>query len=61
MKKSRKIDSFFKRKERNKEIDSLSESQRVLENPRNEQNVNKICPDDIENSLKRDPKKRPPM
>ncbi|XP_058755986.1 uncharacterized protein LOC131629208 [Vicia villosa] len=62
--KSRKIDSFFKRKERDEENNaSISEPQRVLENPRIEENVNRVYPDpdDIENSLERDPGKRPSM
>ncbi|XP_058734484.1 uncharacterized protein LOC131606207 [Vicia villosa] len=60
--KSRKIDSFFKRKERDDEsLTSISEPQRVLQNPRIEENVSRVCPDDIENSLECDPGKHPPM
>src|ERR1051325_1927229 len=39
----------------------MPEPQRVLENPRIEENVNRVCSDDIENSLERDPGKRPSM
>lgn len=39
----------------------MSESQRVLENLRIEENVNRVCPYDIENYLERDLGKRPPM
>ncbi|XP_058783208.1 uncharacterized protein LOC131657874 [Vicia villosa] len=60
--KSRQIDSFFKRKERDKEdFTPIPEPQRVLENPRIEENVNRVCSDDIESSLERDPGKRSSM
>ncbi|CAK8567263.1 unnamed protein product [Lathyrus sativus] len=50
--KSRQIDSSFKRKERDEEnLTPMSEPTRVHENPRIEENVNRVCPNDIENSL----------
>ncbi|CAK8569032.1 unnamed protein product [Lathyrus sativus] len=58
--KSRKFDFFFKRKERDEDnLTPMSEPTRVIENPKIEENVNRVCSDDIENSLERDPEKRP--
>ncbi|CAK8532870.1 unnamed protein product [Lathyrus sativus] len=60
--KSRKIDFFFKRKERDEEnLTSMSEPTRVIENPRIEENVNRVCSNDIGSFLERDPGKRPSM
>ncbi|XP_058775953.1 uncharacterized protein LOC131650249 [Vicia villosa] len=60
--KSRKIDSFFKRKERDEEdFTPIPEPQIVLGNPRIEENINRVCSDDIENSLECGPRKRPSM
>lgn len=59
---SRKIDFFFKRKDRDEEnLTHMVEPQRVLENPRIEENINRGCADDIENSLERDPGKLPTL
>ena len=69
--KIQRIDSIFKRKtvdiQRDEVIISSFELEQVHENPRIEENesrpskVNRVDPDDIENSLERDPGKRIPI